>query len=119
MFKVTRNKEKAMSFMLGDTVVEYQLPNEMAVARFKEIQGELAALNEQKDDPDIITKIGACIMRLMRLFFGDEVTEALLTFFDGNYVEMIEQLFPYINDEVIPEIKRRSKARVKALKRRK
>lgn len=120
MYKITRKAtEKPMRFMLGDTVVEFKLPNETAVSRFKEIQGELAALHQQKDDPAIVEKIGDCIIRLMRLFFGDDVTEEMLVFFEGNYIEMIEQLFPYINKELIPEIKRRSKIRAKAMKRRK
>lgn len=120
MYKITRKTtEKPMQFMLGDTVVEFKLPNETAVARFKELQGELAALHQQKDDPAIVEKIGECIIKLMRLFFGDEVTETMLVFFDGNYVEMIEQMFPYINKVIIPEIKKRSKARAKAMKRRK
>ena len=120
MYKITRKTtEKPMRFMLGDSVVEFNLPNETAVSRFKEIQGELAALHQQQDDPDIVEKIGACIIRLMRLFFGNDITETMLVFFEGNYVEMIEQMFPYIDKEIIPEIKRRSKARAKAMKRRK
>ena len=112
MYQITRRPVKKMQFKLGDEVVEFILQEQITVNHFAEIQGELAEL--QKDEsPDAAQKIGNCIVRLMLLIFGDQAAKKILTYFEDDYVEMLEQIYPYLMDVVVPELKKRSKARAK------
>lgn len=114
MYQITRRTPHKMQFKLGEEVLEFTLNESVTVNKFAEIQGELAKL---KDDntPEASVKIGECIARMMYLIFGDQAKK-ILEFFEDDYVEMLEQIYPYIMKVIVPELKKRSKARAKAWK---
>ena len=49
---------------------------------------------------------GNTLLELFRVIFGAENTLAIADFFGDNYIEMMMQLFPFIDERIVPAIKR-------------
>ena len=49
---------------------------------------------------------GEALIDFFAVVFGKENTLAIADFFDDSYIEMMIQLFPFINERIVPAIKR-------------
>ena len=67
---------------------------------------------------EALEKIGRCVVDLFDLIFGAENTKVILEFYDGDYAEMVIDIFPYIQDVVAPQFNQAVKAMRKNIKRR-
>lgn len=47
---------------------------------------------------------GSAIIKMFKVVFGEENTDELIEFFENNYVEMTEQIMPFITDVAAPAI---------------
>ena len=77
------------------------------------------AQNTLKKDPrsqQLVDEYGAAIIALFQAIFGDENTEKIIAFYEGNESEMLLDLFPFINDVIMPRVKEVSAARKEQLK---
>ena len=52
-----------------------------------------------------IDKAGESIIKLFSLVLGNDNTNKVLEYFEGNYFEMLEQLLPFVTEEVLPKVK--------------
>ena len=97
------------------------------VNKAREVLGEAQiALQKDQDSPAALEAYGNAVIALMDVIFGTENSRAILEFYEGNYTEMLLDLFPFINDEVMPKIREANEARkeqllaaAKAVKKRK
>lgn len=65
---------------------------------------------------------GTALADLFEVIFGKEATADILEYFENNYIEMMIQIFPFINERIVPAIYRAvrySKEQLKNLRRRK
>ena len=83
------------------------------------------ALQKDNTSPAAMEAYGKAVIALMDVLFGEDNTRAMLEFYEGSYTEMLLDLFPFINDEIMPKIReanedRKAKllAAAKAAKRR-
>lgn len=67
----------------------------------------------QKDSrsPEALEAYGKAVLAVFNVIFGEDGTEKLLTFYEGNTSEMLLDVFPFINEAVMPKIKAASEAR--------
>ena len=63
------------------------------------IRAQMAARDEQAG-PEAAQALGEAVNSLFSLIFGDAY-ETVLDFFDGNYLEMLMQVTPFVQDVVI------------------
>lgn len=49
---------------------------------------------------------GNALLDFLRVVFGAESILAIADFFEDNYIEMMTQLFPFINERIVPAVKR-------------
>lgn len=63
-------------------------------------------INAQKESAttEDIEKIGNIFISLLNLIFGAEQTQLLLTFYEQNYIDLINDIAPFIFDVVKPSI---------------
>lgn len=47
---------------------------------------------------------GTAVMALFAVIFGQENTISILEFYDGRYIEMLADVFPFIKDVIMPEV---------------
>ena len=67
----------------------------------------------QKDSrsPEALEAYGKAVLAVFNVIFGEDGTEKLLTFYEGNTSEMLLDVFPFINEAIMPKIKAASEAR--------
>ena len=54
-------------------------------------------------------------MDTFAVFFGEEGAAKILDFYDGNYTDMMEDVFPYINTILLPKLEAESAKRREAM----
>ena len=93
-----------------ETIKEYRKTYLMLAEAQKKAKTEN---NEQ-----ILELIGKCIIDLFCVIFGKDNTEKILDFYNGDYVLMITDVFPYINGVISPQIQSSVRNRKANIKRR-
>lgn len=58
---------------------------------------------------------GKIVMQLLRLIFGADA-DVILSHYEGRYLEMLDQIMPYIFQTIGPELRKLSRQRMDALK---
>ena len=89
-------------------------------SKFRREQLRLIELQKQDaNNPETIEKIGEVIVNIMDLIFGEDGGDKIITFFDGDYTAMMLDIFPYIQNVVIPALQNQAAEMRKKFKRRK
>ena len=58
---------------------------------------------------------GKAVIAVFNVIFGEENTNELLLFYENNYTELLLDIFPFINDEIMPKIREASASRKQQL----
>ena len=66
-------------------------------------------------DEQSLEAYGQIVMQLLRLIFGADA-DAILAHYDGRYLEMLDNIMPYIFHTIGPELRKLSRQRMDALK---
>lgn len=89
---------------------------------YRAIQIKLLELNkkhnENKEDFSVITGIGECVVDAMKLLLGEENTKELVEIYDEDYTSMLYDVFPYINEVIVPEIQKIAREKKQQVKTR-
>ena len=72
-------------------------------------------LQANMDSPELITAYGNAVIAIFDVIFGVEGREKIFRFYEGNFTEMLLDLFPFINDVVMPRIREVSEARMQQI----
>ena len=59
--------------------------------------------------------LGRAILDVFAVFFGEEGATKILDFYGGNYTDMMEDVFPYINTILLPKLEAESAKRREAM----
>ena len=59
--------------------------------------------------------LGRAILDVFAVFFGEEGAMKILDFYGGNYTDMMEDVFPYINTILLPKLEAESAKRREAM----
>lgn len=65
--------------------------------------------------PQMMEKYGQAVMAVFDVVFGEDGRKRIVAFYENNYTEMLLDLFPFINDEIMPKIREASEDRKKQL----
>ena len=66
-------------------------------------------------DEQSLEAYGKIVMQLLRLIFGADA-DVILAHYDGRYLEMLDNIMPYIFQTIGPELRKLSRQRMDALK---
>ena len=66
-------------------------------------------------DEQSLEAYGQIVMQLLRLIFGADADE-ILAHYEGRYLEMLDNIMPYIFRTIGPELRKLSRQRMDALK---
>ena len=87
------------------------------LGRYNETVNALKAAEiaiDQKDEQSL-EAYGQIVMQLLRLIFGADA-DVILAHYDGRYLEMLDNIMPYIFHTIGPELRKLSRQRMDALK---
>ena len=87
------------------------------LGRYNETVNSLKAAEIAIDpkDEQSLEAYGQIVMQLLRLIFGADA-DVILAHYDGRYLEMLDNIMPYIFHTIGPELRKLSRQRMDALK---
>ena len=77
-------------------------------ARETVAEAQQQALKDQS--PAAVQQYGQALRSLVAAVFGDKQADELVSFYEGHYDSMLNDIMPYIFKRVVPAIQRASKA---------
>lgn len=66
------------------------------------------ALQEAPNDGAAMEAYGNAVISVFNVIFGEENTLKIVEFYENNWTEMLLDLFPFINNEIMPKIREAS-----------
>lgn len=87
------------------------------LGRYNEMVNALnaAAASIAPSKESTVEEYGQIVMQLLRLIFGADA-DAILAHYEGRYLEMLDNIMPYIFHTICPELRKLSRQRMDALK---
>ena len=87
------------------------------LGRYNETVNALKAAEIAIDpkDEQSLEAYGQIVMQLLRLIFGADA-DVILAHYEGRYLEMLDNIMPYILHTIGPELRKLSRQRMDALK---
>ena len=87
------------------------------LGRYNETVNALKAAETAIDpkDEQSLEAYGQIVMQLLRLIFGADA-DVILAHYEGRYLEMLDNIMPYIFHTIGPELRKLSRQRMDALK---
>lgn len=64
-------------------------------------------------DDNALSVLGNAVVEILEAVFGKEDAETILEFYDNKYVEMCQEVMPFITGVVIPEVRKIAQANKK------
>lgn len=68
-------------------------------------------LEKNTNSVEMLEQFGKAVMAVFEVVFGEDGCKRIVAFYENNYTEMLLDLFPFINDEIMPKIKEASEDR--------
>lgn len=126
MYKIERNKKYTVQLALNEEVLNIKLDGLKQYKKYLEAQERLLDIQhkmeimskgtpEDKTLDEMITLLGETIIYMFTVLFGEDNTQKIVDFFEGNYDEMMTAIMPFIIKEVIPTLKAVAKEQGKAV----
>jgi hypothetical protein len=60
---------------------------------------------ELKKNPGAVEAYGKAVIAFMGTIFGDDQTAELLTIYENDYTQLLLDIVPFIQDEIMPALK--------------
>ena len=121
MYKITRNNrihdEIQLCHANGDVAlsVDVDLNVDEIAGRLNKARETLAsaqaAMKKNETSEAKLEAYGNAVLGFFGVIFGEENTAKIVEFYEGRYSEMLLDLFPFINNELMPKIYAASAAR--------
>ncbi|MFR4340051.1 MAG: hypothetical protein ACLT3F_04645 [Gemmiger formicilis] len=106
----------------GDRVlnVPVEIDIDTAIASYWKHYEQLKLAQDQlkkKDSDESRINFGNAFMTLLIFLFGQEWAQKMVEFYDGRYTEMLTDLYPYIDGEIYPRLKKASQEKARTASR--
>ena len=91
-----------------------------AQGKLKDIQTKIENMTKQKVSvtPELVEFLGQTVIYLFNVAFGEANTQKILTFYEGNYDEMLMKVYPFFLTVYLPALKDNAKAESQAYSKR-
>lgn len=63
------------------------------------------ALQKNARSDEALEAYGKAVLAVFDVIFGEDGAKKLISFYEGNFNEMLLDVFPFINDEIMPKIR--------------
>ena len=121
MYQITRKSRVTETLQLchanGDVACEINVDLNVddIAGRVNKAREALAmaqlALEKEQDSEALAEAYGNAVIMLFDVIFTPEGTQQIVEFYEGNYTEMLLDVFPFINNEIMPKIREASEDR--------
>ena len=111
MIILKRNAQITETFKLGKEKISVNFDAMKIVREFGEKYKTLAAAEKKaieavgkKDSEKIFAAYAESIFAVMDLFFGKEIRERIVAYYENNYIDMTQIIVPYITNNLLPKV---------------
>lgn len=94
---------------VDDMVEAYNRAQKQLMDAENMVHKDAAELNQKR--------YGDAVLALFHVCFGVEGTEKIVEFFEGRYIEMLAELYPFIEQKILPKLQNPYKEAVLRAKR--
>ena len=97
--------------------IHLSLDLETIMGRYTAALGHLMQAGEAADprNPASLSMYGGCVVEFLKVIFGDD-TDAILAHYEGRYMDLLEQVLPYIYRHIGQQIQAITQGRIDAMK---
>ena len=97
--------------------IRLSLDLESIMGRYTTAVGRLVQAGEAVDPRNAasMSMYGGCVVELLKVIFGDD-TDAILAYYEGRYMDLLEQVLPYIYRRIGQQIQAIPQGRIDAMK---
>lgn len=119
MYQIKRRKlfTEKLKFSNPDgkeLTIDVELSLDTQMREFESKYRNLQILNDHVNTGNATySQLGQGVIDLMEVVFGKLNTQKIITFYTGNYIEMIQDIMPFIVDVVKPEFDRQKQESIK------
>ncbi|MDO4547668.1 MAG: hypothetical protein Q4D04_06215 [Clostridia bacterium] len=88
--------------------VKVRLHVDDVAADYNKAQGRLADTEKllQKNASEAsMNEYGEAVINLFCVLFGEKDTERIIKFYEGRYIEMLADIYPWIQDNILPALR--------------
>ena len=113
-YRLERAKNSTLEVELGNEIVSIPVGGMkvyknvlQAQSRLKDIQTKIDALQKNKVEitKELIDFLGESVIYMFQSAFGEEITDKILTYYEGNYDEMLLKVYPFFTGVFLPALK--------------
>lgn len=119
MYQINRTNHIVDEVKMTDNgrelIVKVDLNVEKIMGRYNAARREIAAAQQNVTDirnsdraaellPQATAQLGSAIVALFVLIFGEEQTESIAEFYQGDHLGMLGDFIPYLTEVVMPKI---------------
>lgn len=91
------------------------------IKKYRQMQIRLMELEKKRKaspgDDETVAQIGQAVVDVFDLLFGAENVRKLLEFYRQDFTQMMAEMFPYIQNVILPKFQQAAKLRKRAMKR--
>ena len=121
MYQINRTNHIVDEVKMTDNgrelIVKVDLNVERIMGRYNAARRAIAAAQQNVKDiqetdrkeellPQATAQLGSAIMALFELIFGEEQTQRIAEFYDGDHLGMLGDFIPYLTEVVMPKIQK-------------
>jgi hypothetical protein len=111
MYELKRSNDGKLTeeLKLGELILTIEIDVEKVAREYRSKQLELIEAKKLTDisDDSLDAKyeqLGNAVISVFNLIFGYGNTEKILQFYENNYAEMLIEVMPYIQNDLVPKI---------------
>lgn len=91
------------------------------IKKYRQMQIRLMELEKKRKaspgDDETIAQIGQAVVDVFNLLFSTENARKLLEFYRQDFTQMMAEVFPYIQNVILPKFQQAAKSRKQTMKR--
>ena len=112
MYELKRKKHIEETLKVGEQLLRISIDPEAIARQFNaarveviRAQSKIAEVKKNPEELDAAQEYyGKALVALLQLLLGEENTETIVAFYEGNYVEMTFDVIGLINEVIIPQV---------------
>ena len=117
-YKLERAKATTIEIEVGNEILSIPVKGMSVYRKVLEAQGKLKDIQTKMDNlskngvkvsPELVEFLGQSVIYLFNVAFGEQNTQKILDFYEGNYDEMLLKVYPFFIQVYLPALKDRAK----------
>ena len=113
-YRLERAKNSTLEVELGNEIVYIPVGGMkvyknvlQAQSRLRDIQTKIDTFqkNNKEITKELVDFLGESVITMFQSAFGEEITDKILTYYEGNYDEMLLKVYPFFTGVFLPALK--------------